>query len=67
VIAAHVAGIVWALLVAAAVLTVTFLAVCAALHSGRVGEPPRIPADVDLQQCLTTTRSITYGHGKGRA
>lgn len=59
-IAAHVAGIVWSL-ACLTFVTAAFLAICACIHSGRVGEPPHVPADVDLDQAVATTRAIAYG------
>lgn len=56
----HIAGVVFVLIVIAVVLGVAVLAICAAIQSG-ANDEPHVPADVDLEQALATTRGIAYG------
>jgi hypothetical protein len=55
--ALHVAVTIFCVLVVFVGLAVIFLGVCAALGSERK-PTPQVPADVDLAQCLATTKAI---------
>jgi hypothetical protein len=62
--ALHVAAEIFAGIIIFIGAGLAFLAVCAALGRGQTPTPPHVPADVDLPQCLDTTRRIDEGGGR---